>query len=896
LTVKDTAEAQRLAQDNAHQAYWKRWGPYLSNRQWGTVREDYSPGGNAWSYFPHDMARSRAYRWGEDGIGGISDTHQRLCFALALWNGADPILKERLFGLTNDEGNHGEDPKEYYFYLDNTPTHSYMQFLYKYPQQAFPYASLVNENARRRSEPTSFEYELLDTGVFESNKYFDIFVTYAKVDAEDILIRIEIVNRGTDAATLDVLPTLWFRNTWSWDPKNATKPTIVVERTEGTVKVLRAESSEGQDFGDSLGQRWLYCDDGELLFTENETNIERFGWGQNTSPFVKDSIADFVVSRGAKGKCNPTLTGTKVSVRQTVTVAPGQSRVIRLRLTQNANVQDPFGNAFDATVSQRKRESDAFYQALMPAGLSSDLQNIHRQAYAGMLWCKQCYYYIVKTWLDGDPGGPPPPNSRSRNSSWQHLFSQDVLSMPDDWEYPWFAAWDLSFHTILFAYIDPTFAKHQLDLITREWYMHPNGEVPAYEWNFGDVNPPVQAWAAWRVYNIEKQVWGTADTGFLETVFQKLMLYLTWWVNVKDADGNNLFQGGFLGLDNIGLFNRDDPPPEGGHLDQSDGTSWMGMFCLTLLQIALELSKHNPVYLDAAMKLFQHFLLIADAFNQIGQNMGQDLAGLWDERDGFYYDILDQPGRNPQYTPLRTRSMVGLIPLATVELLSDEFWTDNRFKPFADRFVWFIQNRADIMATGNVSILPAAAMGGGAHLLSFVSPERLKRILTRVLDTNEFLGPHGLRSLSRVHLAEPFTLDKMSIGYEPAEATVPNVNSNWRGPVWMPINYLIIEALEKFGSFLGDQFTVEYPVGSGAQLTLPQVAKQLALRLITTFTSVNGKRPVYGGTTVFQDDPNWQNYILFFEYFHGDNGAGLGANHQTGWSGLVADLIQRYGA
>jgi hypothetical protein len=565
--------------------------------------------------------------------------------------------------------------------------------------------------------------------------------------------------------------------------------------------------------------------------------------------------------------------------------------VIRLRLSGDANVQDPFGTAFDTTLTQRKSDADSFYQALLPDGLSADLQTIYRQAYAGMLWCKQCYYYIVKTWLDGDPVGPAPPQSRTRNSLWQHFFSQDVLSMPDDWEYPWFAAWDLSFHTILFAYIDPAFAKHQLDLITGAWYMHPNGEVPAYEWNFADVNPPVQAWAAWRVYNIEKQVYGTTDTTFLESVFQKLMLYLTWWVNVKDQDDNNVFQGGFLGLDNIGLFNRDDAPPMGGHLDQSDGTSWMGMFCLNLLQIALELSKNDAVYLDAAMKLFQHFLLIADAFNQIDQNT----SGLWDDRDGFYYDILDNPASNPQYTPLRVRSMVGLIPLFAVELLSDEFWTDTRFKPFADRFAWFMQNRSDIVATGNVSILPAGVAGASAHLLSLVSPERLKRILSRVLDTNEFLAPTGVRSLSRVHLDQPFTLDNMSINYEPAEATLPNVNSNWRGPIWLPVNYLLIESLERFGSFLGNQVTVEYPVGSGNQLTLPDVAKQLALRVISTFTRANGARPVYGGTAVFQNDPNWQNYILFFEYFHGDNGAGLGASHQTGWSGLVADLIQRYG-
>jgi hypothetical protein len=891
VPLTDTAEAKRLAEDTAHQRYWKRWGPYLTNRQWGTVREDYSPGGTAWSYFPHDMARSRAYRWGEDGLGGISDTHQRLCFGLSLWNGTDPILKERLFGLTNDEGNHGEDVKEYYFYLDNTPTHSYMQFLYKYPQQAFPYESLVSENGRRRSEPFSFEYELLDTGVFNSNKYFDVFVTYAKSDPEDLLIRIEIINQGPDSATLEVLPTLWFRNTWSWDPQNQAKPTIAVERITGTMKVLRAESADGQEFGDTLGKRWLYCDDGELLFTENETNYERLGWGPNRSPFVKDSITDFVVSRGAKGRCNPALTGTKVAIRQSVTLPPGQRRVIRLRLSQDANVQDPFGNSFDSIVDQRKTEADAFYQALLPAGVSSDLQNIHRQAYAGMLWCKQCYYYIVKTWLDGDPVGPPPPSGRTRNSDWQHFFSQDVLSMPDDWEYPWFAAWDLSFHTVLFAYIDPAFAKHQLDLITREWYMHPNGEVPAYEWGFGDVNPPVQAWAAWRVYNIEKQVYGTADTDFLESVFQKLMLYLTWWVNVKDEDDNNLFQGGFLGLDNIGLFNRDNAPPMGGHLDQSDGTSWMGMYCLNLLQIALELTKHDTVYLDMAMKLFQHFLLIADAFNEIGNNA----VDLWNEEDGFYYDILDQPGQNPQYTPLRVRSMVGLIPLFAVETLSDEFWTDERFKPFADRFEWFLQNRSDITATGNVSILHPAGGAAGPHLLSLVNPERLKKILLRVLDQNEFLGLNGIRSMSQVHRNKPFSLDNMTVSYEPAEASVPNVNSNWRGPVWMPVNYLLIESLETFGSFLGDQFKVEFPVGSGVQLTLPEIAKQLASRLIAIFSRANGRRPVYGGTTVFQNDPNWRDYILFFEYFHGDSGAGLGASHQTGWSGLVADLIQRYG-
>lgn len=891
MPVKDTVEAQRLAQDNAHQAYWKRWGPYLSNRQWGTVREDYSPWGNAWDYFPHDMARSRAYRWGEDGIGGISDTHQRLCFALALWNGADPIIKERLFGLTNDEGNHGEDVKEYYFYLDSTPTHSYMQFLYKYPQRAYPYSDLMHENGRRRGEPGSFEYELLDTGVFDQNRYFDVFVTYAKSDPDDILIKLEIINRGPEPATLDVLPTLWFRNTWSWDPQSAQKPSIAVERTAGSMKVLRATSTEGQEFGQDLGQYWLYCDDGELLFTENETNYERFNWGANKSEFVKDSIADFVLSRGTKGKCNPAQTGTKVAVRQTLTLAPGQSQVIRLRLSNKSNVADPFGARFEEIVAARKAEADAFYQALLPAGISADLQSVYRQAYAGMLWCKQCYYYVVKTWLEGDPGAPAFRNLQ-RNADWQHFFSQDVLSMPDDWEYPWFAAWDLSFHAVLFAYIDPAFAKKQLDLITREWYMHPNGQVPAYEWSFSDVNPPVQAWAAWRIYNIERQVWGTTDNEFLETLFQKMMWYLTWWVNVRDDhDNTNLFQGGFLGLDNIGVFNRDDAPPLGGHLNQSDGTSWIGMFCLNLLQMALELARKDDIYLDSAMKLFQHFFLIADAFNQIAEKTD---SGLWDEEDGFYYDILDQPQSNPRYTPMRVRSVVGLIPLLAVEVFSQEFWTAPEFKPFAERFQWFMENRKDITAQQNISILQASG-DNQQYLLSLVNPERIRRIMTRLLDPNEFLGDHGIRSLSRVHLGQPFTYAGDSISYEPAEASSPGTNSNWRGPVWMPINYLLVESLEKFGNFFGSQVTVEYPIGSGQQVSLSAVSKELATRIISIFTRTNGKRPVYGGTTIFQDDPNWRDYIFFFEYFHGDNGAGLGANHQTGWSGLVADLILRYG-
>jgi len=878
-----TQEETRLAANRDRTAYWKRWGPYLSERQWGTVREDYSPTGEAWDYFPHDQARSRAYRWGEDGIAGISDNHQRLCFAIALWNGEDPILKERMFGLTGSEGNHGEDVKEYYFYLDNTPTHSYMKCLYKYPQAAFPYTQLVEENRRRgRQSP---EFELLDTGVFADDRYFDVFVEYAKNSPEDILIQISIINRGSEEKTLHLLPTLWFRNTWSWDP-NQEKPFLKVVKSDAEISVIEASHP-------TLRDRWLYCDGAqELLFTENETNNERLFGVSNVSPYVKDGINDYLV-HGRKEAVNPDRIGTKTSAHYELSIPAGETKILRLRLSDESSLTEPFGADFTTIFQTRTKEADEFYQRICPFDLSEDMRNVQRQAFAGMLWSKQFYYYVIEDWLAGDPAGPKPPESRQngRNHEWVHLFNDDILAMPDKWEYPWFATWDLAFHVIVLAMIDPDFAKPQLSRLTREWYMHPNGQLPAYEWAFGDVNPPVHAWAAWRVYKIEQKMYGRTDRDFLERVFQKLLLNFTWWVNRKDVEGKNIFQGGFLGLDNIGVFDRSAQLPTGGYINQADGTSWMGMYCLNMLTIAIELAKTDSTYEDIASKFFEHFLRIADSMDGIGK---AEIA-LWDEADGFYYDALHLP--NGHQRPMKVRSLVGLIPLFAVGTLEPE--TLAQFPGFKKRTEWFIQHRPDL--TQNIACMQTPGVGE-KRLLAIAYPDKLRRILQKMLDEAEFLGPHGIRAVSRIHAEHPYILtvdgQEYRVDYEPAESSTGlfGGNSNWRGPVWFPINYLLIESLQKFHHYFGDDFTVECPTGSGQMMTLWEVATELSQRLTRTFLrDSSGKRAIYGGTEMFQTNPHWRDLIIFNEYFHGDNGAGIGASHQTGWTGLVAKLIQQYG-
>lgn len=872
-----TAEEKRLEEDRTRKAYWRRWGPYLSERQWGTVREDYSPYGTAWDYFPHDHARSRAYRWGEDGIGGISDNHQRLCFALALWNGEEPILKERLFGLSGLEGNHGEDVKEYYFYLDNTPSHAYMKYLYKYPHSAFPYTQLVQENQRRGLN--DFEFELMDTGIFDQERYFDVFVEYAKNSDEDILIQISVVNRGDEEKTLHFLPTLWFRNTWSWDATSK-KPLLKVIRSDGHISLIEATHP-------TLGNRWLYCESpGELLFTENETNYERLFGVSNPSPFVKDGINNYIV-HGEKSAINSQQVGTKVSSYYLLKIGAGQEKVVRLRLSDSTNLTEPFGSNFNNVLQTRKSEADEFYQRISPDPLSEDARNVQRQAFAGMLWNKQFYHYAIEDWLQGDPAQPPPHRQFARNSEWIHLFNDDILSMPDKWEFPWFAAWDLAFHTIPLATLDPNFAKRQLDRLTREWYMHPNGQIPAYEWKFSDVNPPVEAWATWRVYQIEKQIYGRADTDFLERVFQKLLLNFTWWVNREDQEGNNVFEGGFLGLDNIGIFDRSAELPSGVHLEQSDGTSWMGLYCLTMLKIALELAKENPPYEDIASKFFEHFLYIADAMNHIGRNR----IPLWDEASSFYYDVLHLPDR--QSLHLKIRSMLGIIPLFATEVI--ELEVVDAFSGFRRRVEWFINNRPNL--TKNIAYMEAKGTEG-KRLLSLVNPEKLKKILLKLLDETEFLSACGIRSVSKFHETHPYTFSadgrEFRLQYEPAESRsgLFGGNSNWRGPIWFPVNYLLIESLQKFHQYLGNDFRVEYPTGSGEWMTLAEVATDLSHRLTSIFLrNEAGDRPVYGGNSRFQTDPYWRDLLLFHEYFHGDNGAGLGASHQTGWTGLVATLI-----
>lgn len=877
-----TKEEERLEESRKRKVHWKRWGPYLSERAWGTVREDYSPYGTAWDAFPHDHARSKAYRWGEDGLAGICDRHQAICFALALWNGRDPILKERLFGLTGNEGNHGEDVKEYYFYLDSTPTHSYMKYLYKYPQAEFPYGRLVDENRRRgRDAP---EYELLDTGVFNEDRYFDIVVEYAKASAEDILIRISAVNRGPDRAQLHLLPTLWFRNTWSWN-HDAPRPSL------RRAKNLEGEAAAIEVNHPYYGLRWLYCEDlPALLFTGNDTNSQRLYEADNGIPYVKDGINEYIV-HGAKGAVNPKPVGTKAAAHYPLTLGPGETATVRLRFTDTEVLltgEEPLSADFHRIFSERQREADEFYASVIPPNLSPDARNVMRQAFAGLLWSKQFYHYVVSQWLTGDPALPPPPQERlhGRNHEWTHLYNADVISMPDKWEYPWYAAWDLAFHCLPLALVDSDFAKQQLVLMLREWYMHPNGQLPAYEWAFGDVNPPVHAWAAWRVYKIEKKRRGRGDQAFLERVFHKLLLNFTWWVNRKDTEGRNVFQGGFLGLDNIGIFDRSQPLPTGGHIEQADGTSWMAMYTLNLLAIAMELAHDNPAYEDVASKFWEHFIHIAYAMNTLG---------LWDETDGFYYDVLHLP--DDRRIPVKVRSMVGLIPLFAVETLDAELL--DRLPSFKRRLEWFMDHRPDLTQGCACMRTPGQET---RRLLSIANPERLRRVLALMLDEREFLSPYGIRAISRYHHDQPFTLTvdgvEHRVHYEPSESRTGlfGGNSNWRGPIWFPVNYLIIESLQKFHYYLGDNYKVECPTGSGQMMTLWEVAAELSRRLSRIFLrGPDGRRPVYGATQKFQQDPHWRDLVLFYEYFHGDNGAGIGASHQTGWTGLVAKLIQQCG-
>jgi hypothetical protein len=877
-------ETRRLEEDARRQRNWKRWGPYLSERQWGTVREDYSEEGSAWTYFPHDHARSRAYRWGEDGLLGLCDREARLCFALALWNGRDPILKERLFGLSNPEGNHGEDVKEAYFYLDSTPTHSHMKALYKYPLAEFPYTPLLEENRRRGyAEP---EFELADTGVFDGDRYVDVFAEYAKASTDDVLIRIRLANRGPDDASLHVLPTLWFRNTWSWGRKGEGylgRPNL---RQDGAGRV-RAEHPTLGTFvlaaaPDAAGR------DPDLLFTENETNFARLFGAPNPGRYRKDAFHDYVVGRRTDA-VNPDHVGTKAAAHYRLTVPARGEVILALRLFAEAQAaSSPFGPEFAAVLDRRREEADAFYAERTPAALTADERLVTRQGYAGLLWTKQFYHYVVRDWLEGDPAQPPPPPERrlGRNHDWRHLYNRDVVSMPDAWEYPWYAAWDLAFHMIAFARIDPQFAKDQLVLFLREWYMHPSGQLPAYEFELGDANPPVHAWACWRVYKMSGPR-GKRDRVFLSRCFQKLLLHFTWWVNRKDEEGNNLFSGGFLGLDNIGVFDRSKPLPTGGHLEQADGTAWMAFYCATMLAMALELATEDECYEDMASKFFEHFVAIADSMNTWGG------TGLWDEQDGFYYDRLHV---KPLDVPLRVRSLVGLVPLFAVEVLEDR--VIDRLPGFAKRLRWFLENRQDLAR--HISYLqPAADSGHGHRLLAIPSRERLERVVRYLLDETEFLAPGGIRSLSRFHREHPYVLhvdgQEHRVEYTPAESTnrLFGGNSNWRGPIWFPMNYLIVEALERYHHFYGEDLLVELPTGSGRRVTLKAAADEIASRLSRIFLpDEGGRRPCHGADTRFARDPHWRDLVLFHEYFSGDDSRGCGASHQTGWTALAVRFME----
>ena len=871
------AEKVRIFAAQRREQHWRRWGPYLAERAWGTVREDYSPDGNAWGYFPFEHSHRRAYRWTEDGIAGISDNHQRLCFALALWNGRDAILKERLFGLTGEQGNHGEDVKECYYYLDSTPTHSYMKCLYKYPQGEFPYQELIERNrARTRQER---EVELIDTGVFDDGRYFDVFVEYAKADPDDILIRVTAVNRAAVAATLHLLPTLWFRNTWSWR-NGSRKPGMRRAGRNGAIEIDEA----------TLGRLRLAMEGRPpLLFTENETNAEGL-WGQpNGSLYVKDAFHRYVIG-GELGAVNPAQSGTKACAWYRFDLAPGQSHTIRLRLSPGEESRC-VAEEVDGVFAQRLREANEFY-SFAPATLSEDGRRVQRQAFAGLLWSKQFYHFVVETWLKGDPAQPAPPAARmaGRNTNWIHLYNEDVVSMPDKWEYPWYAAWDLAFHAIPLGLVDPDFAKGQLRLFLREWYLHPNGQIPAYEWSFGDVNPPVHAWACWRVFKIDHKLTGLPDYAFLESVFHKLLLNFTWWVNRKDADGSNIFEGGFLGMDNIGVFDRSMAAPMGGYIEQSDGTSWMAMYCLNMLKIALELASNvDVIYEDIASKFFEHFLYIATAMNGAGG------SGLWDETDGFFYDRLRLP--DGEGIKLGVRSMVGLIPIFAVDTI--ERAVIDRLPGFRRRMEWFQQHRPDLCC--NIASLAQEGVQS-RRLLSVMEKPRLLRVLTRMLDENEFLSPYGLRAISKYHHESPFLLPydhrQYRVEYEPGESATDlfGGNSNWRGPVWFPVNFLMIESLQKYSWYFGDSVKVEFPTGSGRFMNLGEIAAELSRRLSRIFLrGRDGRRPVHGDTERFQTDPHFKDYVLFYEYFHGDNGAGIGASHQTGWTALVAKLLQQSG-
>ncbi len=865
-----SAESDRLEQARSRNIPWRKWGPYLSERQWGTVREDYSDAGDAWNYFSHDQARSRAYRWGEDGLAGFSDDRQLLCFALALWNGKDPIIKERLFGLTNSEGNHGEDVKEYYFYLDSTPTHSYMKYLYKYPQTAFPYSDLVETNRTRGRQ--ALEYELLDTGVFDGDRYFDVFVEYAKASPEDILVRITIENRGPEPATLHVLPTLWFRNTWSWGGDGA-RPAL----RQAAPGVIAAAHPE-------LGQRHLSCEGATgLLFTENETNTERLFKAPNRTPFVKDGIDGHIV-HGRADAVNPQREGTKAAAHYPLTVPAGQSRTLRLRL-HDAALSAPFGSAFDAVMEARRREADEFYATVIPKTLGPDAASVMRQALAGMLWSKQLYRYDVDRWLEERGAAPFNPNRRRapRNEHWHHVDNADIISMPDKWEYPWYAAWDLAFHVIALTLVDEDFGKQQLDLMLQDPYLHPSGQIPAYEWNFGDVNPPVHAWATIFTYTLERVRRGQGDVDWLERAFHKLVLNFTWWVNRKDRAGNNAFEGGFLGLDNIGVFDRSAPLPTGGYLEQADGTAWMALFCQNMVEIAAELTMHRPVYADMALKFVEHFLWIGQALMRAGNGVG-----MWDEEDGFFYDVLRLPDGRAER--LKVRSMVGLLPMCAVTVFDGK--VVERFPELRERLHKFLGARPELRSFIHDPVKPGHK---DRRLAAVLDETRLRRILATMLDEKEFLSPYGIRSVSHRHRDQPYVFhtggQEYRVSYLPAESDsgMFGGNSNWRGPIWMPVNALIIRALLQYYMFYGDVFTIECPTGSGRRMTLYQVAEEVTRRLSNIFLrDKDGRRPVHGGARKFQDDPHWRDYVLFYEYFHGDNGSGLGASHQTGWTGVVA--------
>ena len=882
------SEAIRLEESKQQVRAWKKWGPYLSERQWGTVREDYSTNGDAWNYFTHDHARSRAYRWGEDGIAGISDDQQLLCFALALWNGEDPIIKERLFGLTNSESNHGEDVKEYYFYLDSTPTHSYMRYMYKYPQSAFPYDDLVNTSKTRSRG--DLEYELLDTGVFNEDRYFDVEVEYAKESPTDILVRITAHNRGPQAATIHLLPTLWFRNTWSWGEK-IEKPILrLIPHSPGVIKATHPD----------LGDMYMYCDGTPVtLFTENETNTERVFGTPNQGRFVKDGVNDFVVHHRTSA-VNPEQVGTKVAASYELQVGAGKSETIRLRVSNmtpeaslktNGKVKTPFGASFEEIFQTRKKESDEFYSSIIPSSLSADQANVMRQALAGMMWTKQYYQYDVNKWLVERGSSPYKANRKMgpRNDEWHHMLNGDVISMPDKWEYPWYAAWDLAFHILSLTLVDSEFGKDQLRLMLKGNYMHPNGQIPAYEWNFSDVNPPVLAWATIFAYRLEKLQRNVEDVEWLKTTFQKLLLNFTWWVNRKDRSGRNVFEGGFLGLDNIGVFDRSAPLPTGGHLEQADGTAWMALFSQNMLEIAIELTQKDPSYADMASKFMEHFLWIASSMVHLG-----DDVGMWDEEDGFFYDVLRLPDGQGQR--LKVRSMVGLLPFCAVTTYEGELMrTDQKLK---ERFLTFLKSRSELYAKIHDPLKPGIA---DRLMASILDEDRLRKVLSKMLDEREFLSDYGIRSLSRYHEDHPYVFyaggQEFKVNYLPGESDTGMFggNSNWRGPIWMPVNGLIVRALLQYYNYYGDDFKVEFPTRSGHMLSLYEVAEQIVKRLSNIFLkNEQGQRPVYGGTKKFQDDPNWNNHILFYEYFHGNNGAGLGASHQTGWTGIIARLMHLF--